>query len=268
MLTLLGIGAGVLVVIVLVAIAIRFHVGRGSRSCRSRCTESATNRVVVTTIEDEMDLDQNAQRLMLLESRNGGSLSGKGWGDDGKDTLLTKIFPTFNCILIFPDSQDFDEFITAPDIHHHQHVQTQQAQHQGQSQNQQQRPPDPLSKMVTIRHSGSKDCLSRRGSGGLPPPNLNNPSGQSMRPTDFCTLRRAHPTNGSQMNNNTLGNRRNVQFADQNPPPNMGGSTSEVMGPITLHYKALTGSGTDADFHLLISGHSWLSKKASATLVA
>ncbi|XP_059088050.1 neural cell adhesion molecule 2-like [Tigriopus californicus] len=206
MLTLLGIGAGVLVVIVLVAIAIRFHVGRGSRSCRSRCTESATNRVVVTTIEDEMDLDQNAQRLMLLESRNGGSLSGKGWGDD--------------------DSQDFDEFITAPDIHHHQHA---QSQHQSQSQNQQQRPPDPMSKMVTIRHSGSKDCLTRRGSGGLPPPNLNNPSGQSMRPADFCTLRRAHPTNGSQMNNNTLGNRRNVQFADQNPPPNMGGSAGEVI---------------------------------------
>ena len=99
MLTLLGIGAGVLVVIVLVAVAIRIRAGRnngrGSSTVggvcgrgRGGCTESATNRVVVTTIEEELDLDQSAQRLMLLDGtmRSTGS-SGKdfgGFNDNGK----------------------------------------------------------------------------------------------------------------------------------------------------------------------------------------
>ena len=109
MLTLLGIGAGVLVVIILVAVAIRIHAGRsnggrgagatvggvcGRRGSNRGCTESATNRVVVTTIEEELDLDHNAQRLMLLDGtmRSTGS-NGKdigGFHDSGRINYVWK----------------------------------------------------------------------------------------------------------------------------------------------------------------------------------
>eukprot|EP00095_Tigriopus_kingsejongensis_P003974 maker-scaffold310_size212938-snap-gene-0.13 protein:Tk03974 transcript:maker-scaffold310_size212938-snap-gene-0.13-mRNA-1 annotation:"---NA---" len=81
--------------------------------------------------------------------------------------------------------------------------------------------------MMTVRHSGSKDCLSRRGSVGMPlPPPPSSGSG-GMRAVDFCTLRRPMPHNSSQMN--TPGGRRNVQFADQGSPPNLMGSQGEIL---------------------------------------
>ena len=69
-----------------------------------RCTEQATNKVVVTTIE-ELDLDSNAmsaaaaQGIMLLESDNGaaggdemdnGKQRKSGGGGDGKSKFIAE----------------------------------------------------------------------------------------------------------------------------------------------------------------------------------
>ena len=86
MLTLLGVGAGILVVVVLVAVAIRFHAARGRNGgVGLRYTESATNKVVVTTIED-LDLDNggSAQGLMLLT----GGIHGNSCTPQSSDKLL------------------------------------------------------------------------------------------------------------------------------------------------------------------------------------
>ena len=97
MLTLLGVGAGVLFVIILVALAIRVHAARGRTGGR-RCTESATNKVVVTTIE-EMDLAGQAGMLLLDPHGSGpagGSLgispSMESNASDGKDKKLKSGF--------------------------------------------------------------------------------------------------------------------------------------------------------------------------------